>query len=95
MAAFCGKGLNSMSGKALVGTVLSTKMTKSVVVQVERRFFNPLLKHYIKRRKNFMAHDELEACAKGDLVSLAPTAPRSKMKKWEVSEILREAPKMD
>ena len=84
-----------MSAKTLVGRVLSTKMNKSVVVQVERRFFNPLLKHYVKRRKNFMAHDELETAAQGDLVSLAATKPRSKMKKWEISEILREAPKME
>ncbi len=75
-----------------VGVVWSDKMTKTVVVRVERTVKHSLYQKYMKRRKKFMAHDELGA-ATGDRVRIVETRPLSARKRWRVVEILQRAEK--
>ncbi|KAJ3677153.1 hypothetical protein LUZ60_002877 [Juncus effusus] len=77
--------------KGAVGTVVSNKMQKSVVVAVDRLFHNKLYNRYVKRTSKFMAHDENNECNIGDRVRIDPTRPYSKRKSWIVAEILRRA----
>ncbi|CAM8971044.1 unnamed protein product [Rhodiola kirilowii] len=77
--------------KAIVGTVVSNKMQKSVVVAVDRLFHHPLYNRYVKRTNKFMAHDENNLCNIGDHVKLDPSRPLSKHKRWVVAEILKTA----
>ncbi len=73
-----------------VGIVSSDKMTKTVTVRVDRLVKHPLYHKYIKRRKKFMAHDELGAKT-GDKVRIIETRPLSARKRWRVVEILQKA----
>lgn len=75
-----------------VGVVSSDKMTKTVVVRVDRLIKHPIYRKYVKRRKNFMAHDELGA-AIGDKVRIIETRPLSARKRWRVVEIIQKAEK--
>ncbi|MFV0389509.1 MAG: 30S ribosomal protein S17 [Pyrinomonadaceae bacterium] len=75
-----------------VGIVWSDKMTNTVVVRVDRLVKHPLYHKYIKRRKKFMAHDELGA-ASGDRVRIVETRPLSARKRWRVVEIIQKAEK--
>ncbi|CAH8260999.1 unnamed protein product [Arabidopsis lyrata] len=77
--------------KAVIGTVVSNKMQKSVVVAVDRLFHNKLYNRYVKRTSKFMAHDEKDSCNIGDRVKLDPSRPLSKHKHWIVSEIIKKA----
>mmetsp|Transcript_3732 Transcript_3732/g.23473 ORF Transcript_3732/g.23473 Transcript_3732/m.23473 type:complete len:106 (-) Transcript_3732:1170-1487(-) len=71
--------------------IVSDKMQKSVVVAVERLFRHPKYQKVVKSRKKFMAHDEEEKCKIGDVVKIVETRPLSKMKRWNVIEILQQA----
>jgi small subunit ribosomal protein S17 len=73
------------------GTVISNKMDKTVVVQVERLVKHPLYKKYIRRRNKFRAHDKDNACQIGDRVTIIETRPLSKTKRWRVSAIVEKA----
>jgi small subunit ribosomal protein S17 len=73
-----------------VGIVASDKMTKTVVVRVDRLVKHPLYHKYIKKRKKFMAHDELGAGV-GDRVKIVETRPMSARKRWRVVEIIQKA----
>lgn len=73
-----------------VGLVTSDKMTKTVVVRVERLVRHPKYKRYIRRRTKFMAHNELEAKT-GDTVRIIETRPMSARKRWRVIEIIQKA----
>ncbi|XP_010487815.1 PREDICTED: uncharacterized protein LOC104765753 [Camelina sativa] len=77
--------------KPVIGTVVSNKMQKSVVVAVDRLFHNRLYNRYVKRTSKFMAHDEKDSCNIGDRVKLDPSRPLSKHKHWIVSEIIKKA----
>ncbi len=77
--------------KQFVGTVISNKMNKTVVVVVERLVEHPLYKKYVRRRKKCMAHDEENACREGDKVLIEETRPLSKHKRWRVRKILERA----
>ena len=70
--------------KALKGVVVSNKMQKSVVVQVETRVKHPLYKKTIKRSKKFMAHDEREVFKIGDTVEIVECRPLSRRKRHRV-----------
>ncbi|MCY7346066.1 MAG: 30S ribosomal protein S17 [Pyrinomonadaceae bacterium] len=70
----------------------SDKMTKTVTVRVERQVKHPIYRKYIKRRKNFMAHDEIGAVI-GDKVRIVETRPLSARKRWRVVEIVQKAVK--
>jgi len=73
-----------------VGIVASDKMTKTVVVRVDRLVKHPVYRKYVKRRKKFMAHDELGAKT-GDKVKIVETRPLSARKRWRVVEIIQKA----
>lgn len=75
--------------KSMVGTVISNKMDKTVVVVVERLGRHPLYKKVVKTRKRFKAHDADNACQIGDVVRLVESRPLSKEKHWAVEDILR------
>ena len=73
-----------------VGLVTSDKMTKTVVVRVERQVRHPKYKRYIRKRSKFMAHDEIGARI-GDIVRIIETRPLSARKRWRVVEIVQKA----
>ena len=77
--------------RELVGTVVSDKMDKTVVVRVERLVQEPRYKKYIRRYSRFMAHDESNACKNGDRVRIIEHRPLSKRKRWKVQETLAKA----
>jgi small subunit ribosomal protein S17 len=77
--------------KSRVGTVVSNKMTKTVVVVVERRMKHGQYGKYLTVKKKFKAHDETNACKIGDKVRISETRPMSKEKRWRVSEIIEKA----
>ena len=66
------------------GVVVSDKNTKTVVVQVERRYTHPLLKKTVRRTKKFHAHDENDTFKVGDIVRIEESKPISKNKRWVV-----------
>lgn len=73
-----------------VGVVASDKMTKTVTVRVDRLVKHPMYRKYVRRRKKFMAHDELGAKV-GDKVRIVETRPLSARKRWRVVEIIQKA----
>ena len=74
--------------KSRIGTVLSNKMNKTVVVQVERRMKHGKYGKYLTEKKKYKVHDEQQACKPGDKVRIVETRPISKEKRWRVAEIL-------
>ena len=77
--------------KTRVGTVVSDKMDKTVVVAIQDNVKHPLSKKIIKRTVKFKAHDEENACGVGDKVKIMETRPLSKDKRWRVTEIIEKA----
>jgi small subunit ribosomal protein S17 len=77
--------------KTRLGRVLSNKMDKTVLVEVETRRRHPRFKRVVTYRKEFKVHDEANACGVGDLVRIIETRPISKEKRWRVAEILTKA----
>ena len=73
-----------MPKRVLQGVVVSDKNTKTVVVQVERRYTHPLFKKTVRRSKKFHAHDEENTFKVGDIVRIEESAPISKNKRWVV-----------
>jgi small subunit ribosomal protein S17 len=74
-----------------VGQVVSTKMQKTIVVEVSRRVPHPLYKRIIGKRKKFYAHDEEESAKPGDVVRIVECRPLSKLKRWKLAEVIRRA----
>ena len=77
--------------KTLMGTVTSNKMQKSAVVEVSNTVKHPKFKKYIKINKSFMAHDENNVCGIGDVVVIQETRPLSKLKRWNITKIIKKA----
>lgn len=77
--------------RELVGDVLSAKMDKTVVVEVERLARHPLYKKVLRLRKKYKAHDEENTCRTGDVVRIVESRPLSREKRWRVQEILRRS----
>ncbi len=77
--------------KELIGTVVSDKMDKTVVVAVETVRAHPLYGKRMKRTRKFKAHDEANECRVGDRVRIMETRPLSKEKRWRVLEIVERA----
>ena len=77
--------------RILLGTVVSNKMDKSVVVQVERLVQHKIYKKYIRSHKKYAAHDEAQLCQIGDMVKITESRPLSKTKRFRVSEIVKKA----
>ncbi len=74
--------------KTKVGTVMSDKMDKTVVVRVERVVQHPVYKKYTKRRTTYKAHDEKNEFKVGDRVEIVETRPMSKEKRWRVLRLI-------
>jgi small subunit ribosomal protein S17 len=74
--------------KTKVGTVVSDRMDKTVVVRVERLVLHPVYKKYVKRRTTYKAHDEKNECRIGDRVEIVETRPLSKEKRWRVYRLI-------
>ncbi len=77
--------------KERVGEVISNKMTKTIVVRVQRRFPHPEFKKVVTQYSKFYAHDEKSVAKVGDLVRIQECRPLSKMKRWRLVEVERNA----
>jgi small subunit ribosomal protein S17 len=75
----------------MVGSVVSDKMDKTVIVMVERLVKHQVYQKYVRRRSKFAAHDEHNASNIGDRVLIVQTRPLSKTKKWRVRKIVEKA----
>jgi small subunit ribosomal protein S17 len=74
-----------------VGSVVSNKMAKTIVVVVTRRVPHPLYKRIVTKRKKFYAHDEEGRANVGDVVRIIECRPMSKLKRWRLGEVVRKA----
>ncbi len=74
-----------------IGQVVSTKLAKTIVVEVSRRVPHPLYKRIIAKRKKFYAHDEEGTAKMGDVVRIVECRPLSKLKRWTLGEVVRRA----
>ena len=72
-----------------VGEVVSTKMAKTIVVEVTLRKAHPLYRRGITRHRRFYAHDEQQSCRVGDTVRIEETRPLSRLKRWRLIEVVR------
>jgi small subunit ribosomal protein S17 len=77
--------------KTLIGEVVSTKMAKTIVVEVRRQKAHPFYKRVVTRSKKFYAHDEQATAHLGDYVKIEETRPLSKLKRWQLKEIVQRA----
>lgn len=83
--------LNRNLRKERIGKVVSDKMTKTVTVNVERKFKHPMYGKTMKRSKKYLVHDENEEAHTGDTVRIQETRPLSKRKRWRLIEIIEKA----
>ena len=80
--------------QSLIGEVVSTKMDKTVNVKVTRQIPHPIYHKRVKRFKNYLAHVASINPKEGDIVKISAIKPKSKRKRWQVSEIIRESVKL-
>lgn len=83
----------SASQRTIVGVVVSNKMNKSIVVQVERKVKHPQYGKYVKRFTKLVAHDEENTSNMGDTVKIEQSRPLSKTKCWKLVEVLKREEK--
>ena len=76
--------------KERVGTVVSNKMEKSIVVAVKRKVKHPIYGKFVNKTTKFVAHDEQNECSEGDTVRIMETRPLSKSKCWRLVEIVEK-----
>jgi small subunit ribosomal protein S17 len=76
--------------KVLIGKVVSNKMKKTIVVEVTRKKAHPLYARVISIRKKFYAHDEKNEAHIGDFVRIEESRPLSRLKRWQLKEIVRK-----
>ena len=74
-----------------IGEVISTKMAKTIVVEVTRRVPHPMYKRIVNKRKKFYAHDEQQTANVGDVVRIIESRPLSRLKRWALGDVLRKA----
>ncbi|MFZ0704026.1 MAG: 30S ribosomal protein S17 [Candidatus Korobacteraceae bacterium] len=77
--------------KVLIGEVVSTKMAKTIVVEVRRQKAHPFYKRVVARSKKFYAHDENKTARLGDFVQIEESRPLSKLKRWTLKGIVQRA----
>jgi small subunit ribosomal protein S17 len=77
--------------KVRIGKVVSNKMSKSIVVAVERQVAHALYKKYFRRTTKLMAHDEKQEAGIGDTVKIMETRPMSARKRWRLVDIIEKA----
>jgi len=76
--------------KERLGEVISNKMTKTIVVRVERRFPHPKFKKVVTGYKKLYAHDEKAEAKVGDIVLIEETRPLSKLKRWRLTKVVEK-----
>ena len=76
--------------KEKIGLVVSNKMDKSIIIEVERKIMHPKYGKFVKKSSRFVAHDEKNECSEGDKVKIAETRPLSKNKCWRLVEIIEK-----
>jgi small subunit ribosomal protein S17 len=74
--------------KSRVGVVVSNKMDKTIVVEIERRVPHPIFKKIVRKTSKFYAHDEKNEAVVGNKVRIEETRPMSKLKRWRLIEVL-------
>ncbi len=74
-----------------IGSVVSAKMAKTIVVEVTRRVPHPVYKRIVTKRRKFYAHDEQGTAQPGDVVRIVECRPMSKLKRWQLGEVIRKA----
>jgi small subunit ribosomal protein S17 len=77
--------------KQLVGKVVSNKMSKTIVIEIENLVMHSLYKKSVRRTKTIKSHDEKNACSIGDIVKVEETRPLSKEKRYRLIEIVEKA----
>lgn len=77
--------------KERVGEVIAARMSKTIVVQVQRRFPHPRFKKVVTEYNKFYVHDEQGEAKPGDRVRIQETRPLSKLKRWRLAEIVERA----
>ncbi len=77
--------------KERVGKVVSNKMNKTIVVEVSRRHAHPEFRKIVTTKKKFYAHDEKQVAKVGDTVCLEETRPLSKLKRWNLVNVVKQA----
>jgi small subunit ribosomal protein S17 len=77
--------------KERVGTVVSDKMDKTVIVSVERHYIHTTYGRTMRDKTKYVAHDEKDECKIGDTVKIVETRPLSKTKRWRIVEVLERA----
>src|SRR5207244_7978411 len=82
-------------GTVKVGVVTSDRMTRTVVVKVERLVKHPVYYRFVKRTSTFMAHDERSECHVGDTVEIVECRPLSRRKRWRVRRIVTKAVRIE
>jgi small subunit ribosomal protein S17 len=83
--------VEAKGARTLTGRVVSTKMQKTVAVEIERLIKHDVYGKYIRRTTKLLAHDETGASHEGDLVKIAPCRPMSRRKSWKLVEVLKKA----
>ena len=85
------QAMENRKGRMLIGTVVSDKNDKTIVVRVETLVKHPLLKKFVRRRNKFTAHDPMNECGIGDKVKIVEFRPMSRNKRWHLVTILEKA----
>lgn len=80
----------SNAPRSVIGQVVSNKMNKTIVVQIERKVKHPMYGKYVKRLTKMYAHDEENTSQIGDVVKIQQTRPLSKTKRWKLVEVLKK-----
>lgn len=83
--------LEYRNGRTLVGTVVSDKSDKTIIVRVESTMKHPLFKKIVRRHKKYAAHDPNNECRIGDKVQIVEFRPLSRTKRWHLVSILEKA----
>ena len=85
------QAMENRKGRMLIGTVVSDKNDKTIVVRVETLVKHPRRKKFVRRRKKFTAHDPMNECGIGDKVKIVEFRPMSRNKRWHLVTILEKA----
>ena len=83
--------VEAKGARTLTGRVVSTKMQKTVAVEIERLVKHGVYGKFIRRTTKLLAHDEKGESKDGDLVKIAPCRPMSRRKSWQLIEVLEKA----
>jgi small subunit ribosomal protein S17 len=80
-----------MAVKERIGTVVSDKMQKTIVVKVENRYPHPIYSKTIIKTKKYLVHDEMSECSVGDQVLVHECRPLSRKKRWKLAKIISKS----